>query len=50
MHVAATKHSGKYIIVIIIIIITCITFMKDIYNYILEKNHLSSVYSFVAIE
>ena len=50
MHVAMINHNGNYFIVIRIIVIIFITFMKDIYNYIPETNHLSEVYSFAAIE
>ena len=38
-----------YIIIIIIIIMLAITFMHGIYNYIPETNHVSRVYSFVAV-
>jgi len=37
------------IIIIIIIIILVITFMQDIYNYIPETNHVSSVHSVAAV-
>ena len=38
------------IIIIIVIINLVITFMQDIYNYIPETNHVSRVYSVVAIQ
>ena len=52
MHVAAIKHSGNYIVVIIIVVIVIIfiTYMKDIYNYIPETNHLSKAPSFATID
>jgi len=37
------------IIIIIIIIVLVITFMQGIYNYILETNHVSRVYSIAAV-
>ena len=43
------KRGHDIIIIIIIIIIHLITFMRGIYNYIPETNHVSRVYSVAAI-
>ena len=43
------KRGHDIIIIIIIIIIHLITFMRGIYNYIPETNHVSRAYSVAAI-
>jgi hypothetical protein len=37
------------IIIIVVIVILVITFMQGIYNYILETNHVSRIYSVAAV-
>jgi hypothetical protein len=43
----ATQQDGTFFTVIVIVLV--ITFMQDIYNYIPETNHISSVYSVAAV-
>jgi len=43
------KPYGHYLLLLIIIIIIIITYMKCIYNYIPETNHVSRVYSVATV-